>query len=43
MNDDLIDHGTYYEIKDYKATVLCDDFGVATGLFYCPIHTKVSC
>lgn len=38
--DDLIDHGTYYEIKDYKPIVERDEFGRVVSMIYCPYIPK---
>jgi hypothetical protein len=42
MNDDkeLIDKGTYYEIKDYEPIVNRDGNGNVVSVIYCPYIPK---
>ena len=40
MNKDLIDRGTYYEIKDYKPTVNRDEHGNVISVINCPYIPK---
>ena len=42
MNDDkeLIDKGTYYEIKDYEPIVNCDENGNVVSVIHCPYIPK---
>lgn len=40
MSKDLIDRGTYYEIKDYKPTVNRDESGNVISVINCPYMPK---
>jgi len=42
MNDDkeLIDQGTYYEIKNYEPIVNCDENGNVVSVIHCPYIPK---
>lgn len=40
MEKELIDMGSYYEIKDCEPIVVKDDAGNVVGMFYCPYIPK---
>jgi hypothetical protein len=40
MNKELIDRGTYYEIKDYEPIVERDENGNVVGVINCPYIPK---
>lgn len=39
-NKELIDRGTYYEIKDYKTIVNCAENGEVVSVIHCPYIPK---
>lgn len=40
MDKELIDRGSYYEIKDYKPIVEHDESGNLVSVIYCPYIPK---
>ena len=40
MDNELIDKGTYYEIKNYKPIVERDENGNVVSMIYCPYIPK---
>lgn len=40
MTDELIDRGTYYEIKDYEPVVTRDENGNVISIINCPYIPK---
>jgi hypothetical protein len=40
MNNELIDRGSYYEIKNFQPIIGRDENGNATSLVYCPYIPK---
>ena len=41
MSDSLIDHGTYFEIKDYVPIVETDSEGNVLSVIHCPYIPKL--